>query len=96
MSKVGMEVCLNIQSLYKEIGEDLEFTTIEFTPSEDSNSSHEYYDLYNSDRVLACMDGEDVMVVEDYGDTLVLLNDNGNIPVKFELTLSEFKISAFY
>jgi hypothetical protein len=95
MSRVGMKFCLSIERLYDEIGECLEFTTIEYTPSEDGKPSHTYYDLYNENGNLACMDGEEATIIKDDGETLTLLNEESETPVEFKLTLTEFKIAAF-
>ena len=85
---------LSIEALFDEIGEDLEFSTIEYTPSEDDDYTHEYFDLYNESHNLACMDGEQVLVIKDNGDTLDLFSIESEKEVTFTLTLTEFKIAA--
>lgn len=94
MSRVGEKYCLSIKTLYEEIGEDLEFATIEYCKEEEEDN--EYFDLYGTNRnLIACMDGEEVTVIKDQGDTLVFINENGLQSIEFTLTLTEFKIAAF-
>ena len=91
-SRVDKTYCLSIQALYDEIGEDLEYGTIKYT----SDGNSEYFDLYtDGGDIIACMDGEEVTVIEDHGTDLKFVNMNGEYPIIFKLTLTEFKIAAF-
>ena len=91
-SKIDKTYCLSIKALYESFGEVLEYCTIMHT----NDGSNEYFDLYKlSEDAIVCMDGEEVTVIEDYGTDLKFINMNGEYPVVFKLTLTEFKIAAF-
>lgn len=91
MSREGKEVCLNIAALSEELGDDLEYTRIKYS----SDGDGEYFDLYNAEDELCCMDGENVRIVKDYGTDLIFVNQNGLKDVEFQLTLTEFKTAYF-
>jgi len=91
MSREGKEVYLSISTLEKEFGDDLEYTRIKYSSDEDG----EYFDLYNADDELCCMDGENVRIVKDDGTDLTFVNQNGLKDVEFRLTLTEFKTAYF-
>ena len=89
MNREGDLVCLNIAALSEEIGDDLEYTRVEYS------SDGEYFDLYNADGELCCMDGEEVLIIKDDGTDLSFVNQNGIKHVEFRLTLTEFKTAYF-
>lgn len=91
MSRVNETVCLSISTLERELGDDLEYTRIEYT----NDGDEEYFDLYNDEDELCCMDGEEVLIVKDDGTDLTFVNQNGLNDVEFKLTLSEFIVAAF-
>lgn len=91
MSRVRETVCLSISALKRGLGDNLEYTRIEYT----NDGDREYFDLYNDEDKLCCLDGEEVFIIKDDGTDLTFINQNGTKDVKFTLTLSEFKIAAF-
>ena len=94
MSRENELYTLSIEDLFNEIGECLEFASIKHTHDADDDCIHEYFDLYNESNNLACMDGEQVLVIKDHGDTLDLFSVESEKEVMFTLTLTEFKIAA--
>ena len=91
MDRKDCLVCLSISALEKELGDNLEYTRIEYTPDGDK----EYFDLYNANDELCCIDGEEVLIVKDDGTDLTFVNQNGLKDVEFRLTLTEFLIASF-
>ena len=80
----GTTVCISVQTLFETVGTP-KFGWINF----DSG----YYDLYNEDDKLACMDGEEV-TIEQVGEALVTFrNDEGESSVRFTLTKEEAEIA---
>lgn len=94
-NREGYLYTLNIERLFKEIGNNLKYAKIEHTPSETGDFWDEYFDLYNQNGELACMDGETVQVVKDNGNLLTLMNSTGMGDVEFDLTETEFKTAAY-
>ena len=87
----GQSVCLSIKELY-ENKEKLDYTKI---ITEDDKSGIGYYDLYNDNNELACMDGEVCTIKEVKPDSIVLINEDGEKPVYFTLSFSEADIAIF-
>ena len=82
MIREGKTVCISVAVLFSE---PLAFGRVE--------KDEEYYDLYNEDGELACMDGEEV-VIEQVGDYLITFrNDNGESSVHFALTRNEAELA---
>lgn len=92
MAKEAKIISLCTQSLYDAFkNEPLSFCGIVFTDDGDGGT---YCDLYNDDGELACMDGEEVYIV-DVGEQLVTFrNDNGESSVYFTLTKNELEYSG--
>lgn len=83
----GMKVCISVKSLYN-MGNDLLFGKIVPDFSESKNDTN-YYDLYNEDGELACLDGEEVLVNQIGQAIITFRNDNGDGSVYFSLTHEE-------
>lgn len=89
----GMKVCISVKSLY-DMENNLLFGKIvpDFTESQNDT---DYYDLYNEDGELACLDGEEVLV-DQIGQAIVTFrNDNGDGSVYFSLTHEETDIAIY-
>ena len=87
------KVCISIESLYDEIGEQLTYGTIQKTGEE----GNEYFDFYNNNEdIIACMDGEEVYITYEDDRTVELLNKNGEVDTKFKLTRKEFEIATYW
>ncbi len=91
MDRADCVVCLSISTLEKELGDTLEYTRIEYS----SDGDEEYFDLYNDNDELCCLDGEEVLIIKDDGDTLTFRNENDKNNVEFKLTLTEFLTASF-
>ena len=91
MDKKDCLVCLSISALNKEFGDYLEYTRIEYA----CDGDEEYYDLYNTNDELCCLDGEEVLIIKDDGTDLTFVNQNGLKDVEFRLTLTEFLTASF-
>ena len=90
--KEGQEVCVSVKTLY-ESNEKLEYGTI--VPDYDENGNMNYWDLYNEDGELACMDGE-TCIIEQVGNVLLTLtNDNGEGTIHFTITKEEADRAIF-
>jgi hypothetical protein len=87
----GEEFCLSIKSLYDKIG-SLKYGEI-IPDFEDGEMK--YYDLYNEQGDLSCLDGEEC-IVDDVGiDTIVFINNCGERAARFKLTFDEADIAIF-
>jgi len=79
--KEGLEVSINVEQLNFSFGNKLSYGTIE--------TDDDYFDLYNTDGNIACMNGEEC-VIEQVGEVLItLVNQNGEGDIHFTLTRSE-------
>lgn len=83
---------ISVKTLYEQYGDTLTMGFIEKW-KEDGKT---YYDLYNSDGVLACCDGEE-WPVEEEGEDLVTFRakDADGEPVRFSLTQEELGVASF-
>lgn len=89
----GDRVTVSVQALY-DSGIPLEYGRIE-TENDYSGEVVNYYDLYNDDGELACMDGEECRI-EQVGVVLItLVNDYGESAVRLTLTRPEAEIALF-
>lgn len=87
----GMRVGVSVKALY-ENAQDLMFGHI-IPDFEDGVMK--YYDLYNDDDELACLDGEECMI-DQVGQALITLrNTNGDGAIYFTLTYEEADIAIF-
>ena len=84
-------VCVSVQALYNEYGEDLTYNEIEVS---DSTTHGKYYDLY-ADSGLVCMDGEECEVIARTNNSILLANRNGEVDTHFELSSEEFERATF-
>ena len=85
--KAGQEVCVSVQQLYNEYGGHITYGTI--------GMEEEYYDLFNENRQLACMDGEQCRINHVGQDMLLLKNENGWKTVCFALSKVEAATAFF-
>lgn len=83
-----MGTCISVESLYSKYGKTLSYCSI----IEDIGDEA-YYDLFFGGE-LACMDGENCVVVKE-GDKYILKNSNGEKDIEFILTEEEFKVATF-
>lgn len=89
----GMKVCISVKSLY-DMKNDLLFGKI--VPDFAENQSDiDYYDLYNEDGELACLDGEEVLVDQIGQSIITFRNDNGDGSVYFSLTHEETDVAIY-
>lgn len=87
----GMKVCVSVKALYED-EQDLTFGHI-IPDFEDGEVR--YYDLYNEDDELACLDGEEC-IIDQVGKALITLrNTNGDGTIYFTLTREEADIAIF-
>lgn len=87
-------VCISLETLYNEIGENLTHAVIEKTYQEETDTT--YYDLRNNSRdLVACMDGEEVQIISENENVVEFLNTNGEIDMIFKLSKEEFNIATF-
>lgn len=78
-------VCISVNALYDNY-HHLMLGRIEVT---DDN----YYDLYNEDGELACMDGEEVTIAQVGNNLITFRNDNDESSIYFALTREEAEIA---
>ncbi len=85
-------VCLCVQALYDVFKEEgLSLCKIVFT---DEGKGGTYCDLYNDDGELACMDGEEVYIINVSEYLVTFRNDNGESSVYFTLTKQEIEYAG--
>lgn len=88
---VGETFCINLQALYEQC-DNLQYGHI--VPDFDDGEMV-YYDLYNDEDCLACLDGEGC-VVDDIDDkTITFRNQHGDCDVLFKLTIDEASVAIF-
>lgn len=90
--KEGQEVGISVRLLH-ERNKPLTYGEVIHTQDEETNLN--YYDLYNSDGELACMDGEEIIIDQVGSSLLTLKNNNGDSTIYFTLTLDEANYSIF-
>ncbi len=82
--KEGQEVCVSIENLYLKYRNAITYGHIRYDKNEG-----EYFDLFNEDGELACMDGE-VCFINQIGTSLITFaNYNGEKTLYFTLTKEE-------
>lgn len=87
----GIKVCISVESLYNR-EKDLLYGHIEYTEAnEPENGDDNYFDLYNEDGELACMDGEEVIVTQIDEDLITFRHDY----VDFRLSYEEAEIAIY-
>lgn len=82
---MNRDVCISIEALYDKYGNNTSVNTINVSHS----NGCEYYDLYNKDGELACMDGETVTVFQENEHFVSFVNKYGETDVFFDLTPEE-------
>lgn len=88
--------CISVKTLYEHFGEKLTYGIIEKDYGSNEESDRHYYDLYNMhDDMIACMDGENVQIVEENETSIKFLNTDGEKDVEFLLSREEFEIASF-
>lgn len=89
--KIGDKVCVSTQALYEQFGERLSHGHI----SPEKGEGCIYYDMYNSEDNVCCMDGEVNRVESINGDNVVFVNEDGEEPIRFTLSTEEVKVAVF-
>ena len=89
----GMEVGISVKALY-ELERNLLFGRI-VTDFATKENDCDYYDLYNEDGELACLDGETVKVDQVGVAIVTFRNDNGDGTIYFALTHDECDAAVF-
>ena len=92
MDNENLKMCLSIFALNEKLGDNLTYTRIEYSCDEDG----EYYDLYNEHDELCCVDGEDVLLLNDKDGVITFINQNGLKGIEFRLTLKECLVASFF
>lgn len=82
---------ISVMALYEQYGEKL--SNCKIAKIEEGNET--YYDLYNKNGVLACMDGESVTVINETNGTLTLSSVEDENNAVFTLTREEFSVASF-
>ena len=91
--KEGARGCVSVRSLYNmEGGLRSGFIVPDFTKSP---NDCDYYDMYNADGELVCLDGEEVTIEKVDESGVTLRNDNGDNTVFFTLTNEEITVALF-
>ena len=88
----GTTRCISIKALY-ELSSTLTYGSIIY--SRDDDVKQEYFDLYNQDGQLACLDGEECKVKKVNKDSVVLTSKNTEFSVDFVLTHEEAQTAFF-
>lgn len=88
--QIGNEVCISTQALYEKYGEKLSECRINIDETEKCT----YYDMQNAKGQVCCMDGETVSI-EGVDDRFVtFVNEEGESPIHFRLTLEETRTAT--
>lgn len=91
-----MIAAISIKTLYEKIGNKQTDYGLRIHKTKDDETEQEYFDLINSNGDVACMDGEECVVMHDRKNNLFLCtNNNGEQPVRFSLSEKELAICAF-
>lgn len=87
----GQKIGISLSELYKYSSD----ISCGYIDHDDDDGEDGYYDLYNRDGEVVCMDGETCIIkdVLDYG--LVLINDDGLTPKEFTLNYAEIGVAVF-
>ena len=89
--KEGTRVRVSVRALYN-MEDDLLYGQIIPDFAKLPNDT-DYYDLYNEDGELACLDGEEVVIAQVGQHLVTLRNDNGDGSVYFTLTHEEATVA---
>ena len=89
--QVGDEVCISTQALYERFGKHLSQCSISLDKSEGAD----YYDMYNNEGEVCCMDGEMNRVDNICKEYVVFSNKEEGEPVKFTLSSEEVEVAVF-
>ena len=87
----GMHVCVSVKALYENT-QDLTFGHI---VPDFEDGVMKYYDLYNDDDELACLDGEECVIAQVGQALITLSNSNGDGTIYFTLTREEADVAIF-
>lgn len=86
LASPGRKVCVSVQSLHVSLGGVEKGFIVS-----DEDGGVAYYDLYDEEGTLACMDGE-TCVVEETGERgVTLANESGEGNARFRLSWAEFE-----
>ena len=96
-------VIISVKSLYEKYGTNLTFGKIERIPFGQDSDICEYYDLYDNNGNIVCIDGEKCSVVTMENNIMLTNEDEGNrdpeaefIESTFMLTREEYEIATFH
>lgn len=91
--EVGMKVAVSCKELYEKCNNS---HSIEIEVQQDENGNDAYWDLYNADKELACMDGETCEVISiDQDGFVTLKNNDGESGKLFTLSPDEANVGLF-
>lgn len=76
-------LCISVQSLHKHFGKQLSYCSI-------ATDDEGHFDLRTPSFGIVCMDGEECEVEKKEEGMVHLVNQNGEQPAHFRLTLNEF------
>lgn len=86
---VGETFCINLQELYDS------FACLKYghIVPDFEDGEMVYYDLYNDEDDLACLDGEGCVVYDVDDEAITFRNQNGECDVLFKLTFAEADVA---
>lgn len=88
---VNKEYGISVATLYKALGKNLSYTTIDYT----NDDGDEYYDLCNANYQTSIMDGETCFIVGIGSNTLIMSRQADKFDNMFVLTIQEADICLF-
>lgn len=96
----GLKVCVSVKTLFNYLTEDRDEKIVDFSNGyieKSVDGKRKYYDLYNNQGELACMDGEIVHIlnINKQNDIVTFINNNGECSVIFELYTEEIEEALF-
>lgn len=90
--KVGMSVTVSCKELYEKCRDSHSF---EIQTEKNESGEDAYWDLYNADNELACMDGETCEIVGIQDGYITLRNNDGESEKLFTLSAEEANVGLF-
>lgn len=96
----GQVICLSLETLFEHINKKSDENTVYLTNgsivcSSEESTQEKYYDLFNAVGELVCCDGEECRIDQICEEVFHFVNDNGEEPSSFTLTLEEVGIASF-
>ena len=81
-------LCISVQSLHKHFGKQLSYCSI-------ATDDEGHFDLRTPSFGIVCMDGEECEIEKKEKGVVHIVNQNGEQPAHFRLTLNEFTAAFF-